>query len=64
MFEAFPGSHLQNCHWFCVCATTALCKNRKYKKYSGTELCGSLMSVMNTPQMLWEYKNIITDAIH
>ena len=31
MFEVFPGRFLQNCHWFCICATTALCKNEKKK---------------------------------
>ena len=50
MFETFLGRFLQNCYWFCICATTALSKNGKYRTYSNTESSWSLTWISQTHQ--------------
>ena len=56
MFEAFPGRFLQNCYWFCICATTALNKNGKYRTYSSTESSWSLTWISQTHQEWFQNK--------
>ena len=51
MFEAFPGVFHKITTNFAF-APLLLYAKKKIQENSGSELCGSLMSVIDTPQML------------